>query len=209
MRRMVYGAVAILFVILLISTFGVFLFHEQYRIGERQGQRRTVSVEDSTSSLVSGELTISVKPIFYQQRSEYVTINGSFRILSGVPMNVSVSELFLTIMNVPDPDEWYDRVYSNHNFLKLFNTTGFWMYAAYRISIGSLGNHSLGFGIHLTLHDGVNQELSFLGHLDLLAIFVFPGFLWPDFWYLTTGVMSIVGCVLLVQAVLKWLELID
>ncbi len=124
-------------------------------------------------------------------------------------MNITVSEFRLTIMNVPDPDDFWDTVYINYNFLELYNTTGFSIIDAYKISIGSLGNHSLGFGINLRLFDGNSSELCFLGELDMLTIFVIPGFLWPDSWYLTTGVMIILGCVLLVHAVLKWLEIID
>ena len=209
MRRMVYGAFAILFVVLLITTYGVFLFHEQYRIGERQGQRRTVTLEDYSSPYVSGEVTISTKPIFYQRRSEYVRVNGSFQFLSGSPMNVTITELRLFIMNVPDPDDFWDTVYSNNNFLTLYNSNGFSIYDAYQISIESLGNHTLGFGIDFRFQIGGSYESNFLGQVDILPIFVFPGVLWPDYWYLTLGVMLVVGCVLLIHAVLKWLEIIN
>ncbi|MFX1341312.1 MAG: hypothetical protein ACFFAL_01315 [Promethearchaeota archaeon] len=206
---MVYGAFAILFVVLLITTYGVFLFHEQYRMEARQSQSRTVSLEDYSSPYVSGEVTISTRPIFYQRHSEYVTVNGSFQFLSGTPMNVTITELRLTIMNVPDPDDFWDTVYFNGNFLTLYNSTGFSIYDAYEISIGSLGNHTLGFGIDFRFLIGGSYESNFLGQLDVLPIFVFPGVLWPDYWYFTLAVMIIVGCVLLIHAVLKWLEIID
>ncbi len=211
MRRMVYGTFAILLVALLITTFWVTSLHNQYMLGMGPDyQRKTVSLEDYLSPYVSGEITISANPIFYQHRTEYVTVNGTFLTQSGSPLNISVREMMLTIMTVPDPDDMWDVVYSNYNFLELFNTTGFSMYDAYKISIGSLGNHSLGFGIDLAFPNGTSSsKVSFLGQLDILSIFVFPGFLWPDFWYLTTGVMIIIGCVLLVHAILKWLEIID
>jgi hypothetical protein len=206
---MVYGAFTILFVVLLITTYGAFLFHEQYRMEARQGQRRTVVLEDYSSPYVSGVITISTKPIFYQRRSEYVTVNGSFQFLSGSPMNVTITELRLSIMNVPDPDDFWDTVYSNGNFLMLYNTTGFSIYDAYQISIGTLGNHTLGFGIDFSFQIGTSYESNYLGRLDILPIFVFPEFLWPDFWYLLTGVMIVTGCVVLFHAILKWYEIID
>jgi hypothetical protein len=206
---MVYGAFTILFVVLLITTYGAFLFHEQYRMEARQGQRRTVTLEDYSSPYVSGVVTISTKPIFYQRRSEFVTVNGSFQFLSGTPSNVTITELRLAIKNVPDPDGFSDTVYLNGNFLTLYNSTGFSIYDSYQISIETLGNHTLGFGIDFRFQIGDSYESNFLGQLDILPIFVFPGVLWPDYWYLTLGVVIIVGCLLLIHAVLKWFEIID
>ncbi len=82
MRRMVYGAFAILLVVLLITTFWVTSLHNEYTLGLGSGyQKRTISIETYLSPDVSGDITLSARSdqSFTKSEVSMFTLTGRFK----------------------------------------------------------------------------------------------------------------------------------